>query len=443
MRTMNEELFSNAPVQSVSEISNRIKAVVENNFDYVKIRGEISGLSRPSSGHIYLKLKDAQSVIDATIWKSKAMYLKLKPEDGLEVIVSGKITTYGARSSYQLSVETMEIAGEGALLKLLNERKKKLQSEGLFDSDRKRQLPYMPKVIGVITSPTGAVIRDIIHRVRERFPCQILVWGVSVQGDNAREEITKAIIGFNRLPENMPQPDVLIVARGGGSIEDLWAFNEESVVRAASESRIPIISAVGHETDTTLIDFAADKRAPTPTAAAEMAVPVIGEIYQKIDELSDGLHFKIRQNIQNITKQLQAINIPAMKQILTICAQKYQQLFAYSGQLLQQFCHKQERILQNMNIPNPKNKYEVNVIKINELSNKINVISKNNLQNYQREIQSLSRNLENLNYKKTLNRGFAIITDSQGKLITTAQNWHDNQENTIIFSDETKKIITK
>ena len=277
---------SNTPEFSVSEISQALKLTVEQNFDNVRVKGEISGVKRHSSGHLYFALKDADAVLDAVCWRGAATKLQIFPEDGMEMVASGRLTTYPGRSKYQMVVERLELAGQGALLKLLKDRKKKLAAEGLFAPERKRKLPYLPEVIGVITSPTGAVIRDILHRLADRFPRPVLLWPVAVQGEGAAAQIAAAIDGFNRLGRDgpVPRPDLLIVARGGGSLEDLWAFNEEIVVRAAAASEIPLISAIGHETDTTLIDFAADLRAPTPTGAAEMAVPVRAELRLRVRE---------------------------------------------------------------------------------------------------------------------------------------------------------------
>ncbi len=277
----------NMPEFSVSEVSQAIKRTLEGRFERVRVRGEISGFKRAASGHLYMALKDEKSVLDAVCWRGTAGRLALAPEDGLEVIATGRITSYPGRSKYQIVIESLELAGEGALLKLLEERRKALAAEGLFDAARKRPLPFLPEVIGVVTSPTGAVIRDILHRLRDRFPRRVLVWPVLVQGEGAAAQVAAAIEGFNALPSDgpLPRPELLIVARGGGSLEDLWTFNEEIVVRAAAASAIPLISAVGHETDTTLIDFAADRRAPTPTAAAEMAVPLRGELMATLQEL--------------------------------------------------------------------------------------------------------------------------------------------------------------
>jgi exodeoxyribonuclease VII large subunit len=286
---MNEPARVNIPEWTVSELSAALKKTVEDTYGYVRVRGEISGYRGPhSSGHCYFALKDEGAKIEAVIWKGVLGRMRMKPEEGLEVFVTGRLTTYPGQSKYQIVIETLEPAGLGALMALLEERKKKLAAEGLFDAARKQLLPFLPDVIGVITSPTGAVIRDILHRLADRFPRHVLVWPVRVQGEGSAEAVAAAIHGFNALPEHGPirKPDLLIVARGGGSLEDLWSFNEEIVVRAAAASLIPLISAIGHETDVTLIDFVADVRAPTPTAAAEMAVPVRAELLVRVDSLT-------------------------------------------------------------------------------------------------------------------------------------------------------------
>src|SRR5262244_799615 len=286
---MNEPARLNIPEWTVSELSAALKKTVEDAFGYVRVRGEISGFRGPhSSGHCYFALKDEGAKIEAVIFRSTAGRMRLKPEEGLEVFVTGRLTTFPGKSTYQIVIETLELAGIGALMALIEKRKKKLAAEGLFDAARKQLLPFLPERIGVVTSPTGAVIRHILHRLADRFPRHVIVWPVRVQGDGSAEEVAAAIRGFNELPERgaIPRPDLIIVARGGGSLEDLWSFNEEIVVRAAADSMIPLISAVGHETDITLIDFAADKRAPTPTAAAEMAVPVRSELLVQVDSLA-------------------------------------------------------------------------------------------------------------------------------------------------------------
>ena len=294
----------NAPALSVSELSGALKRTIESAFGLVKVRGEISGWKRHASGHCYFTLKDDAACIDAVIWRGQAGSLRFAPEDGIEVVATGRLTTYPARSRYQIVVERLELAGQGALMALLDKRRLALAAEGLFDEARKRPLPFAPRTIGVVTSPTGAVIRDILHRLEDRFPTHVILWPVPVQGEGAADKVAAAIIGFNALPA---PPDLLIVARGGGSIEDLWAFNEEAVVRAVAGSAIPIISAVGHETDTTLTDFAADVRAPTPTAAAEIAVPVRSELIASVRDLGARAERCAGRALERSSEQLQVL----------------------------------------------------------------------------------------------------------------------------------------
>ena len=298
---------NDAPL-SIGELSQRLKRMVEGEFGHVRLRGEISGYKRAASGHVYLALKDADAVIDGVMWRGAADRLPFRPQDGIEVVATGKLTTYPGRSKYQIVIDRMELAGEGALMALFEKLKAQLKAEGLFDGDKKR-LPFAPKVIGVVTSPTGAVIRDILHRLADRFPTHVLVWPVKVQGDGAAAEVAAAVRGFDAMPADgaVPRPDLVIVARGGGSIEDLWAFNEEPVVRAVAACSIPIISAVGHETDTTLCDFAADVRAPTPTAAAEMAVPVRADLANAIATLALRTERCVRRYHSRGGEQLQAL----------------------------------------------------------------------------------------------------------------------------------------
>ncbi|MDX2101757.1 MAG: exodeoxyribonuclease VII large subunit [Alphaproteobacteria bacterium] len=309
-------LGTNLPEYTVGEISGAVKRTLETAFQRVRVRGELSGVKRHSSGHLYFALKDADGVMDSVCWRGQAARLPLRPEDGMEVIATGRITTYADRSKYQMVVESMELAGQGALLALIEERKRRLAAEGLFDPARKQPIPMLPQVIGVVTSPTGAVIRDILHRLADRFPRRVLVWPVAVQGTGAAEQVARALAGFDRLPSGgVPRPDVVIVARGGGSIEDLMAFNEEVVVRAVAACRIPVISAVGHETDTTLIDYVADRRAPTPTAAAEMAVPVRVELLQRVLEaarrLIGGLDRAVSERRLRLASAARALPDPA------------------------------------------------------------------------------------------------------------------------------------
>ena len=317
---------SNRPVLTVGELSQALKRVVEGEFAWVSVRGEVSGFKRAASGHLYFALKDSDAVLDAVCWRGVAGRLGITPEDGLEVIATGKISTYPGRSRYQIVVERLEVSGAGALLALLEARKKALAAEGLFDEARKRELPYLPETVGVVTSPTGAVIRDILHRIEDRFPRRVLVWPVTVQGAGAAEEIAAAIAGFNRLDAGaaVPRPDVLIVARGGGSLEDLWAFNEEVVVRAAAASEIPLIAAVGHETDVTLIDLAADRRAPTPTAAAEIAVPVRADLLERTRTLEHRLGASFRRLLAERRARIDGLarGLPAARDRLATASQR-------------------------------------------------------------------------------------------------------------------------
>lgn len=327
---------TNLAEYSVSELSGSIKRTVEQAFDQVRVRGEISGYRGPhSSGHAYFSLKDDRARIDAVIWKGSFSKLRFRPEEGMEVIATGKVTTFPGSSKYQIVIETLEPAGAGALMALLEERRRKLAAEGLFDAGRKRPLPFLPHVIGVVTSPTGAVIRDILHRLADRFPVHVLVWPVKVQGDGSGEEVAAAIRGFNAFEAGgaIPRPDVLIVARGGGSLEDLWSFNDEAVVRAAAASRIPLISAVGHETDWTLIDHAADRRAPTPTGAAEIAVPVKADLEAAVAALAARLKGAATRQMDARRQGLRALAraLPSLDQLLALPRRRFDEAAAGLG----------------------------------------------------------------------------------------------------------------
>lgn len=324
---------SNAAEFTVSEISNALKRTVEDAFGNVRVRGEISGYRGPhSSGHAYFALKDDRSRIEAVIWKGTFRGLRFRPEEGMEVIAQGRLTTYPGSSKYQIVIESLEPAGAGALMALLEERRRRLAAEGLFDRDRKQLLPFMPKVIGVVTSPTGAVIRDIIHRISDRFPLHVLVWPVRVQGETTGAEVANAVAGFNALPVGgpIPRPDVVIVARGGGSLEDLWGFNDEAIVRAVAGSLIPVISAVGHETDWTLIDHAADMRAPTPTGAAEMAVPVKADLEAQLAGLGARLGNGQTRSLDRKRQALRAASraLPSADQLLALPRRRFDEVAA-------------------------------------------------------------------------------------------------------------------
>lgn len=331
---------SNLTEFSVSELSGSIKRTVETAFDHVRVRGEISGYrGQHSSGHAYFSLKDDKARIDAVIWKGSFSKLKFRPEEGMEVIATGKITTFPGSSKYQIVIENLEPAGAGALMALLEERRRRLAAEGLFDQGRKQLLPFMPRVIGVVTSPTGAVIRDILHRIADRFPVHVIVWPVKVQGEGSGEEIANAIRGFNAIAPGsaIARPDVLIVARGGGSLEDLWSFNDEIVVRAAADSDIPLISAVGHETDWTLIDHAADVRAPTPTGAAEMAVPVRADLQAQLAGLAARLAGSTTRQMDNRRQGLRALvrALPSLDQLLALPRRRFDEAASGLGRGLE------------------------------------------------------------------------------------------------------------
>ncbi len=300
---------TNRPELSVSELADTLRRTIETNFDFVRVRGELGRVTIARSGHLYCDIKDDKAVLNTVMWKGQVDRLPFRPEEGLEVVAEGKLSIYAGRSNYQLLASMMRPAGVGALMALLEERRRKFAAEGLFDPAHKKALPFLPKTIGVVTSPTGAVIRDILHRVRERFPVRVIVWPALVQGDLAAAQVEAGIRGFNAMPEGT-RPDVLIVGRGGGSIEDLWPFNEERVVRAAFESEIPLISAVGHETDTTLIDHVADARAPTPTGAAEIAVPVRTELMLQVSGFSDRLKRALARQASGARDRLRAARLP-------------------------------------------------------------------------------------------------------------------------------------
>ena len=330
---------SNSPEMTVSELSGAIKRALEDGFGYVRLRGEISGYRGPhSSGHAYFGLKDDKAKIDAVIWKGNFQKLRFKPEEGMEVIAQGKITTFPGSSKYQIMIDTLEPAGAGALMAILEERKRKLAAEGLFAEERKRRLPFWPAVVGIITSPTGAVIRDMLHGFNERFPAHVVVWPVRVQGDGSAAEVAAAIRGFNAIQPGgrIPRPDVLIVARGGGSLEDLWGFNEEIVVRAVADSAIPLISAVGHETDWTLIDLVADARAPTPTKAAEWAVPMFSDLVEKTEKLELRLKIAVRRSVENHRTHLKAAarGLPRPEDLVAMPRQRFDSVDKRLGRAL-------------------------------------------------------------------------------------------------------------
>lgn len=392
----------------------------------MRLRGELSGVKRAASGHLYCCLKDEGAVIDGVMWKGGAQRLGFVPEDGIEVVASGKLTTYPGRSKYQIVIETMEIAGEGALLALLEKTRRRLEAEGLFAAERKRALPFIPAVIGVVTSPTGAVIRDILHRLADRFPSRVLVWPVLVQGQGAAEQVSAAIQGFAALDGMMiPRPDLLIVARGGGSIEDLWAFNEEIVVRAIAASPIPVISAVGHETDTTLADHAADRRAPTPTAAAEIAVPVLRELANAIDEL--GLRQrKCALRPVTLGRERLAAQARLMPRPEALAERKAQRLDELSERLRRGLADRaslaRERLI--------------------ERGGKLSApLLQANFRHARERLGSLDRVMRSLNPDSVLQRGFARVTDASGRTLTSAAAAGKQPALTLRFRDGPLEVV--
>lgn len=433
----------NQIVYSVSEVAQSIKRMVEDRFGRVSLRGEISGWKVASSGHVYFRLKDDSAVIDAVCWKGTVGKFAFKPEDGLEVVASGKLTTYPGKSSYQIVVDSMQPAGAGALMALLERRKIELEKEGLFAPERKKKLPFLPQVIGVITSPTGAVIRDILHRISQRHPVHVLVYPVAVQGEGAAEQIAGAINFFNSLPpeSRIPPPDLLIVARGGGSIEDLWAFNEEIVVRAAANSKIPLISAVGHETDTTLIDHASDMRAPTPTAAAEIAVPVLDELRLAIQQLDLRHHGAISRLLAQRGEQLQGLvrGLPKPMQLLQTATQRLddwqERLIAALPALLNRKEQQLVMLAAHLRPQALNNEISKTNEKLQELQVRVNNASLRLIDMRGQKLANLASLLESVNYKKILARGFALVKDKNGELVTTALEAKTNDSLQIIFAD--------
>ncbi len=429
----------NQIIYSISEVAQSIKRMVEDRFGRVTLRGEISGWKVPGSGHMYFRLKDDTAVIDAVCWKGTK--LSFKPEDGLEVVATGKLTTYAGKSTYQIVVDTMQPAGVGALMAILEKRRKALEEEGLFAASRKKKLPFMPQVVGVITSPTGAVIRDILHRISERFPVHVIVFPVAVQGEGAAEQIANAINFFNSPNLQIPKPELLIVARGGGSIEDLWAFNEEIVVRAAAASRIPLISAVGHETDTTLIDHASDQRAPTPTAAAEIAIPVLAELLLAVGQLGLRHDAAILRLVTQRSEQLQGLTrgLPKPLQLLQTASQRLDDWGERLQGILPAFlARKEQQLVMLTNHLKPQGlQLEINKKqeRLLELESRLQVGAGRNIAMRSEKLANLASLLESVNYKKILARGFALVKGADDKLVTTAAEAKTHKDLQLIFSD--------
>ena len=451
------EFTHNQPEYSVSQIAGQIKRVVETAFGQVRVRGELSKVSiNAASGHGYLTLKDDKAVLDAVCWRGVLARLSHKPEAGMEVIVSGKLTTYPGSSKYQLVIESLEPAGIGALMAMLEKRKAMLAAEGLFAPTRKKPLPYLPEVIGVITSPTGAVIRDMLHRIADRFPRHVLLWPVAVQGKGAAEQIAAAIAGFNALPlppragSMISRPDLLIVARGGGSVEDLWAFNEEIVVRAAASSEIPLISAVGHETDTTLIDYAADRRAPTPTAAAEMAVPVRAELSLMVEDSGLRMREQLYRRLQTEEEKLTGLAraLPGLTTIIGLATQRLDE----ASSLLQRAADlRLERLGQRVSMlaaglsparllrPLEQQQYRLQMI-----ATRLVPLMRKRLDGATAALEILAAQLPHLDVTQVLKRGFAIVRGGDGRIVPNAAALPPQGEVTIEFADGSRRAtLTK
>ncbi len=411
---------------SVTEISKSIKQVLDDTFGYVRVRGEISGLKQAASGHVYLNLKDENAIINGIIWKSNVSRLSFQPHDGLEVICKGRLTTgysdrYPGRSDYSIHIDSLMPAGEGALMALLEQRKKKFAASGLFDQIHKKQMPKYPHRIGVITSPTGAVIQDILHRIEERYPLNVILWPVPVQGDESSELITQAIRGFNNIDiEESIKPDVIIVARGGGSIEDLWAFNEENIVNAVFESKIPIISAIGHDTDNTLIDLVSDLRAPTPTAAAEFVTPVKSELYEVVKKTQKELDQNIELSIDEKKQHFKLVDhkLPA-------------NLKLFINTLNANFL----TISSRLNTKILKEQLKSKIDMLNNYSNRIRISSNQYIYSKIEKINSVSKLIESLSYKSVINRGYAVIRNSNNKPVQKISDILSDNEINIELKD--------
>ncbi|MDN3646835.1 exodeoxyribonuclease VII large subunit [Pontixanthobacter aestiaquae] len=435
----------NAAPLSITEISTILKRTVEDRFGHVRLRGELSGVKRAASGHLYCSLKDEKAVIDGVMWRGNAGRLGFLPEDGIEVVATGKLTTYAGRSKYQIVMDSMEIAGEGALLALLEKTRLRLEKEGLFAPERKTALPFLPRTIAVVTSPTGAVIRDILHRLADRFPSQVLVWPVLVQGQGSAEQVADAIRGFSDLPESVPKPDLLIVARGGGSIEDLWGFNEEVVVRAIADCPIPVISAVGHETDTTLADFAADRRAPTPTAAAEMAVPVRAELAATIEDLA---HRKKRAIARPVTLGRERLDarikrLPRPEALLQPQVQRLDDI--------------SERLRRGLKDRTAKGREKLGILRLSTATMTRNLrdagqklsanrlthaLVENRVARDSERFTALERLFQSLNPEAPLRRGFVLVKDVEGNLVRTKAAAEKHAQLGVKFADGVLDVAT-
>jgi exodeoxyribonuclease VII large subunit len=437
---------TNLPELSVSELAHAVKRTMEQSFERVRVRGELGRTLIARSGHLYVDLKDENACVSVVMWKGNVSALKFKPEEGLEVIVEGKLSTYPGRSQYQLIAERMEPAGVGALLAQLERLKARLAAEGLFAAERKKPIPFLPKVIGVVTSPTGAVIRDILHRLGDRFPRKVLLWPVLVQGEQAAGQIAAAIKGFNQL-QGALRPDVVIVARGGGSLEDLWAFNEEIVVRAAAESVIPLISAVGHETDTTLIDFASDLRAPTPTGAAEKAVPVRSELIERVETLNARLAGGLVRGLERRRTELRAAGgrLPRPETILQFSQQRFDRAAEKLGLALLANQRVAQNKLDKIAARLRPEALKLDVMrrreKLDQASLRLKPGMTRLLLEKTQNLAGAGRMLESLSHKSVLARGFAMVQRPSGELVRSAADLKAGEAVALGFADGERQAL--
>lgn len=440
---------SNARPYSVSELAFALKRTVEDAYGFVRLRAELSKVTFHSNGHVYLTLKDERAALDGVVWKGSVRNLKVRPEQGLEVIVTGKITTYPAGSRYQIVIETMEAAGIGALLAQLEKLKAKLAEEGLFAPERKRPLPSMPSVVGVVTSPTGAVIRDILHRIRDRWPCRVIVWPVVVQGDQAAAQVSAAIEGFNALGpgDATPRPDILIVARGGGSVEDLWPFNDERLARAVAASAIPLISAVGHETDTTLIDFVSDRRAPTPTAAAEMATPVLAELRAYVSDLGARMHRCAGRMVEDRRGRVQAAErtLSRVPDLVEMAGQRLDIAAGRLGAGLQRnvSVHEREmaRVATRLSPLLLQRPQQVQADRLNAVAVRLEPTIRRQLDRFSERLGSLGKLHAAVNPDAPLNRGFARVHRADGSLVRAGASLTAGETVSLKFADEARTAV--
>ena len=433
---MSDSSPTNQAELTVSELAASLKRTIETNYDHVVVRGELGRVTLAKSGHMYADLKDDKAVLNTIMWRGQVERLPFRPEEGLEVIATGRLSTYEGRSAYQLIASSMRPAGAGALMQLLEERKKKLAAEGLFDPKHKKPIPYMPRVIGVVTSPTGAVIRDILHRIRERFPVRVIVWPALVQGEQAAAQVTAGIRGFNAMT-GADRPDVLIVARGGGSIEDLWPFNEEIVVRAAFDSEIPLISAVGHETDTTLIDYVSDRRAPTPTGAAEMAVPVRTELLLTTGESGERLKRALTRALARSRDKLAAARLPRPEMLLQPARQRLDFASANLPKAALALTQKARLKLSRLQLSPAMLKSEIRQgrQRLRDIAVRARPALMRLIEKRTAALNTEAKMLETLSYQATLKRGYTIVRDTEGRLIRSADIASGTDQFKVSFAD--------